>query len=89
MKRTGLRMGVVLVLVIGSAIAVIDAKHRSRKLFSQLQALKKQQDALDVEWGRLQLEQSAWARHERIERIARTQLEMKMPEAGDIVVIKP
>ena len=84
-----IRVLLVLMLVIGSSLAVVYAKHQSRKLFTELQSLKKQQDNLDIEWGKLQLEQSAWARHERIERIAGKQLDMKIPGAEDIVVIRP
>jgi cell division protein FtsL len=39
--------------------------------------------------GRLQIEQATWAETNRIEQIARTQLGMKFPESGDIVVVKP
>ena len=83
------RLLMVLVLVIGSSLAVVYAKHQSRKLFTELQSLKKQQDNLDIEWGKLQLEQSAWSRHDRIERIASKQLGMKIPGTEDIVVIRP
>jgi cell division protein FtsL len=84
-----LKILLVLILVISSSLAVVYAKHQSRKLFTELQSLKKQQDQLDIEWGKLQLEQSAWARHERIERIAGKQLDMKIPGPEDIVVIRP
>jgi len=36
----------------------------------------------------LQLEQSAWSGHGRIERIARERLSMVMPESGDVVFVK-
>ena len=75
-------------LVMFSAIAVIYSKHQSRKLFVELQQLYKQIDVLNIEWGRLQLEQSAWSAHGRIERIARKRLNMKLPAADEIVYIK-
>jgi cell division protein FtsL len=77
-----------LVLVMSSAFAVIYSKHQSRKLFVEVQQLKKQMDALNVEWGRLQLEQSAWSAHGRIERIARNKSAMTIPLANEIVYIK-
>ena len=77
-----------LLLVMGSAIAVIYSKHHSRKLFVELQHVRKQIDELNIEWGRLQLEQSAWSAHGRIESIARKRLGMKLPDANEIVYIR-
>lgn len=77
------------VLVLGSAIMLVYTKHQSRKLFVELQQLKYQVDDLNTEWGQLQLEQSAWSDHGRIERVARTRLSMVMPEPDEVVFIKP
>ena len=76
-------------LVLISALMLIYSKHQSRKLFVEVQQLKYQIDALDTEWGQLQLEQSAWSEHGRIERIARSKLSMVMPENDEGVFIKP
>ena len=73
---------------LASAILLIYSKHQSRKLFVELQQLKYQVDALNTEWSQLQLEQSAWSGHGRIERIARKRLSMVMPEPGDVVFVK-
>ena len=75
-------------LVLASAILLIYSKHQSRKLFVELQQLKYQVDDLNTEWSQLQLEQSAWSGHGRIERIARKQLSMVMPEPGNVVFVK-
>jgi cell division protein FtsL len=77
-----------LVLVMSSSFGVIYSKHQSRKLFVEAQQLKKQIDDLNIEWGRLQLEQSAWSAHGRIERIARKKLNMTIPLANEIVYVK-
>ena len=74
--------------VLVSAITVIEAKHESRKRFVVLQALEKERDRMNVEWGRLQLEQGTWATHSRIENIANKRLHMVIPEMGSIVIIK-
>lgn len=76
-------------LVLASAVAVIYSKHESRKLFVQLQVLKKERDRMDTEWGRMQLEQSTWATHGRIERLARTKLDMTIPRADSVIIIRP
>ena len=78
-----------LVLVLISALLLIYSKHQSRKLFVELQQLNYQIDALNTEWGQLQLEQSAWSDHGRIERIARSRLSMVMPESDEVVFVKP
>ncbi len=75
--------------VVLSALAVVYAKFQSRILFAELQSLSKSQDRMDVEWGQLQLEQSTWAAHGRIERMARQRLQMVLPEANQIVVVSP
>lgn len=78
---------VLVVVVVGSAVGVIYSKHKSRRLFIELQDLQQQRDQLNTEWGRLQLEQGAWATHGRIERIARERLEMRMPSQSDVVIL--
>lgn len=85
------RVGFLLLVfvVVGSALAVVYTKHESRKLFIELQVLKKEQDKMDIEWGRLQLEQSAWATHGRVEKIARKRLGMHMPSADEVVIVRP
>ena len=75
-------------MVLGSAILLIYSKHQSRKVFVELQQLKYQVDALNTEWSQLQLEQSAWSGHGRIESIARNRLSMVMPEPADVVFVK-
>lgn len=71
-----------------SALGVVYVKHRARTVFHQLQQLSLERDELDIEWGRLRLEQSTWATQGRIEQLARSELSMRTPEPKDIVVIK-
>ncbi len=75
--------------VLLTALGVVYAKHESRKLFVQLQGLQRVRDALDVEWGKLQLEQSTWATDGRIEKVARTKLNMRLPSPGEAVIVRP
>ncbi len=74
-------------VVVVSALAVVDAQHRSRALFVELQALERDAHRLETEWGRLKLEQSTWATHGRIERLAREERNMRLPEPGAAEVI--
>jgi len=81
-------IGVLLFLVMSSAISVIYTKHESRKLFVELQQVNREIDELDIDWGRLQLEQSAWSSHGRVEKIARKRLDMRLPAADEVIYIK-
>ena len=72
---------------LGSAAGAIYCKHRARELFVQLERLNARRDKLDVEWGQLQLEQSAWSTHAFVERIASTKLRMATPSPQAIEVV--
>ena len=81
---------IVILLVINfiSAIEVVLAKHDTRKLFNEIQILEKERDSLNEEWGRLQLEQSTWATDAKIESFAIQELDMKIPDINNSVLIK-
>jgi cell division protein FtsL len=74
---------------LGSAAAAIYCKHRSRALFIELEALNARRDNLEIEWGQLQLEQSAWSTHAFVERVASTKLHMAMPPPKEIEIVSP
>ena len=71
-----------------SAVALIYTKHESRKLFVELEALTHERDELNIEWGQLQIEQSTWAQHARIEKVATEDLSLMRPETADVFVIE-
>lgn len=79
---------ILLIITFVSAISVVYVKHYNRKLFVELQHQERQRDDMDVEWGKLQLEQNTWAANVRIERIAREKLQMITPEYNDVIYIK-
>ena len=81
-------VAVLILAIMSSSISVVYSKHQSRKLFVELQKLEKQIDELNIEWGRLQLEQSTWSSHGRIEKIARNKLHMTLPKANEVIYIK-
>jgi len=85
--RTAVLVGL-LGAVIVSALEVVYTKHQSRKLFAQLQALYGSRDAMEIEWGQLQLEQSTHTTHERIEQVALRQLGMVAPTTESLVIIR-
>jgi cell division protein FtsL len=75
--------------VLGSATQVIYARHEARDLFVRLEKLNADRDALEMEWGRLQLEQSAWSSNAFVERVANARLQMNMPQMRDVRIVRP
>ena len=75
--------------VLSSAIAVVHARHLHRQAYIALSGLQADRDELNIEFGRLQLEQATLAQATRVDQEARDRLGMKFPEAADIVVIRP
>jgi cell division protein FtsL len=78
-----------LAIVVFCALSVVTSQHKARKLYVDLQKEQEVARKLEVEWGQLQLEQSTWAMHARIEKIASGQLMMRVPAAGRIQVVAP
>jgi cell division protein FtsL len=76
------------VVCVVSATALVYTKHESRKLFVELEQLTDESDELNIEWGQLQIEQSTWATHARIEQVATDDLQLTRPEMTEIFVIE-
>jgi len=75
--------------VLGSAGGAIYTRHRARELFVELERLHRQRDQLEVNWGQLQLEQSAWSSHASIDAVATGRLRMSVPDPAAIQVVLP
>lgn len=82
-------MAVLWVALLGAAIAVVWSKHEARSLFIELQRLNAERDRLDIEWGQLKLEQSAFSMHGRVEQAARVNLQMVVPRPDEVRIVKP
>ena len=76
------------VVCVLSALALVYTKHESRKLFVELERLSDERDELNIEWGQLQIEQSTWATHARIEQVATRDLKLSRPAPREIYVIE-
>jgi cell division protein FtsL len=91
--KTAKLMSVVLpvlwLTVLGSAVQVIYARHKARDLFVHLEKLNAERDSLEMEWGRLQLEQSYWSSHAFVERVANAKLQMNLPQTRDVRIVRP
>jgi cell division protein FtsL len=77
------------VAVMASAVGAVYAKHENRKLFMELQSLTAERDQLEVDWSRLQIEQSTWSTHARVEQLARGEMGMRNPGSDELKVVAP
>jgi cell division protein FtsL len=75
--------------VLGSSVQVIYARHKAREVFVRLEQLNAERDSLEMDWGRLQLEQSYWSSHAFVERVANTKLQMNLPQTRDVRIVRP
>jgi len=78
---------VLLAILIACALSLVTSQNKARKLYVELQREHELAKQLDIEWGQLQLEQSTWAMHGRIEKIATEKLDMHVPPATRIQVV--
>ena len=78
-----------LAVLVVCALALVTSQHRARKLYVELQSEQEQARQLAIEAGQLQLEQSTWAMHARVEKIASSQLKMRVPPASRVQVVAP
>lgn len=63
-------------LLVACALLVVNARYQSRHLLIELERLTQHARQLDIDWAQLQLDQSTLGKNERIEQIARTELNM-------------
>ncbi|HEV7803674.1 MAG TPA: cell division protein FtsL [Burkholderiales bacterium] len=80
---------ILLGIVIACGLMLVTSQHQARKLYVELQKEQELAKQLEIEWGQLQLEQSTWAMHARIEKIAARSLGMRVPPASRIQVVGP
>ena len=78
---------ILLLLVLASAFATIYSTHACRALYTQLQVLESSQWYLQEDYGRLLIEQSTWASHYRVEKVARGELGMVAPDLARYKVL--
>lgn len=71
-----------------SAVAKVYTVHAGRAAFTDLQHQYAERDAMNIEWGQLQIEEAAWSTHSRLESVAVSQLSMRLPEADEVVIVQ-
>ncbi len=77
-----------LALVVFSSQLVIFSSFEKRALVNELHVLQQQRDDMQIEWGQLLLEQSAWGSYSRVEDMVNSQLQMRVPLANNVVMAR-
>ncbi len=76
-----------LAVLIVCGLSVVTSQHKARVLYMELRKEQELARQLDVEWGQLQLEQSTWSMHARIEKIGNERLQMRVPPPARVQMI--
>ncbi len=71
-----------------SAFAIIYIKDVNRRLFINYQNSQYDSNVLKINHEKLLLENSAWNREARIQRLAEQDLNMKIPSTANVIVVK-
>ncbi len=81
-------LGLLILANVATALLVVRDRHEHRQAFIALSKLERARDELNIEFGRLQLEQATWAESNRVDQVARSRLGMVFPRTEDIVVLR-
>ena len=73
--------------LIASSLGIVTSQHKARKLYFELEQQQELTKKYETEFGQLQLEQSTWAMHSRVEEFSTKKLQMQVPDATRIQVI--
>ena len=76
-----------LLVLIGCALAVVTSQHRARKFFIELQAEQETERKLDSEWRELQIEAQTQGAGRRIEQKAARELGMRVPDPKQTLIV--
>ena len=83
-----LLLAVLIIANVATALLVVRDRHEHRQAFMALTKLERARDELNIEFGRLQLEQATWAESNRVDQVARSRLGMVFPRTEDVVVLR-
>jgi len=81
-------LGLLVLANVVTALLVVRDRHEHRQAFIALSKLERARDELNIEFGRLQLEQATWAESNRVDQVARSRLGMVFPRTEDVVVLR-
>ncbi len=85
-----IRVNIALVAaVVGTAFALVHTQYQSRRLYAAVDKARAQAAELDIEWESLRAQRRAAAAPARVQRIARSELNMRSPNASTTIYLKP
>ncbi len=87
MRQVAVTAALLAAACVCSAVAVVYTKHLSRNGYAEISRNQKQIDNLDVQWSQLQIEESTFSGHGRVERTAQDRLGMSVPGLQDSIMI--
>ncbi len=82
-----LGLSALVILMLFSALSVVYVKNYERTVFSELQSTQTMRERLQVQWGELLVEQSAWATPTRVQMLASEHFAMHLPSQRDLIVV--
>lgn len=80
---------ILLALLMASAVALVTSQHRARTLYAELERERQTAKQIETEWGQLNIEQSTWSMHSRIEKVATSRLRMTAPAQDQLQMLDP
>jgi cell division protein FtsL len=80
---------ILLAALTACALGLVTSQHQARKLFTEIEEEQERARSLETEYGQLQLEQSTWAMHARVQKLAAQVLHMRSPDARRVAVVPP
>ncbi len=83
-----LGLGILILLLMASALAVIYSKYHTRLIFIEIEKQEKALDDYEIEWVQMELEQTTLTEQNQIELAARKN-KLIMPLRENIISIKP
>lgn len=88
-ERFVVRINLLLLMVlVACGLSLVTSRHQARQRFVELGREQSRVHNYEIEFGQLQLEQSTWGMPARIEKIAREQLHMRLPGAGQVEMLR-
>lgn len=88
LARPQLRTMVLMAAILLTAFAVVYVKDLNRRLFMSYQDLKQKHIELNINYGKLLLEESSLAAQSRVQQLAEINHGMQMPTASNTIIIK-
>ncbi len=89
MTRSAPLIAALLAALFVSSLAKVWIVHLNRTTFTAVQSAQAVRDEMNIEWGRLQIEQAAWSTHARVEQVAAERLSMRVPDPDAVVIVTP